>query len=158
MPKTTLVVQWLRLHVSNARGMGSIPGQGTKITHTPWWGQENLKNKQTKNHEAYCQFFVKILWWLSTALRIRYDCFGLPGPRGFQDAGLSLLKLVGHLSRPFTTWSLFPQQHLPPLLIPFPVQSPPPVQPNHPFLKTLPRSLLPTCLCAHWSLNLYATW
>ena len=28
-----LVVQWLRLHVSNARGLSSIPGWGTKISH-----------------------------------------------------------------------------------------------------------------------------
>ena len=30
---TTLEVQWLRLHASTAGGAGSIPGQGTKITH-----------------------------------------------------------------------------------------------------------------------------
>ena len=30
---TSLVVQWLRLHASNAGGTGSIPGQGTKIPH-----------------------------------------------------------------------------------------------------------------------------
>ena len=28
---TSLAVQWLRLHAPNAVGMGSIPGQGTKI-------------------------------------------------------------------------------------------------------------------------------
>ena len=28
---TSLVVQWLELHTSTAGGMGSIPGQGTKI-------------------------------------------------------------------------------------------------------------------------------
>ena len=28
-----MVVQWLRLRASNAGGMGSIPGQGTKIPH-----------------------------------------------------------------------------------------------------------------------------
>ena len=28
---TSLVVQWLRLHTSNAGGLGSIPGVGTKI-------------------------------------------------------------------------------------------------------------------------------
>ena len=28
---TSLVVQWLRLHTSNAEGIGSIPGEGTKI-------------------------------------------------------------------------------------------------------------------------------
>ena len=42
---TSLVVQWLRLSASNARGMGSIPGQGTKIPHAMWHSQ----NKQTKN-------------------------------------------------------------------------------------------------------------
>ena len=31
----SLVVLWLRLYASNARGMGSIPGQGTKIL-VPW--------------------------------------------------------------------------------------------------------------------------
>ena len=30
---TSLVVQWLRLRASTAGGMGSIPGQGTKILH-----------------------------------------------------------------------------------------------------------------------------
>ena len=30
---TSLVVQQLRLHISNAGGAGSIPGQGTKISH-----------------------------------------------------------------------------------------------------------------------------
>ena len=30
---TSLAVQWLRLHISTARGAGSIPGQGTKIPH-----------------------------------------------------------------------------------------------------------------------------
>ena len=30
---TSLVVQWLRLCVSNAGGLGSIPGGGTKIPH-----------------------------------------------------------------------------------------------------------------------------
>ena len=33
LPGVSLVVQWLRLHASNAGGMGSIPGQGTKIPH-----------------------------------------------------------------------------------------------------------------------------
>ena len=28
--RTSLGVQWLRLHVSNAGGLGSIPGQGTR--------------------------------------------------------------------------------------------------------------------------------
>ena len=31
---TFLVVQWLRLHAFNAKGLGSIPGQGTRA-HMP---------------------------------------------------------------------------------------------------------------------------
>ena len=31
---TSLVVQWLRLHTSNAEGPGSIPGKGTR-SHMP---------------------------------------------------------------------------------------------------------------------------
>ena len=31
--RTSLVVHWLRLHTNTAGGMGSIPGQGTKILY-----------------------------------------------------------------------------------------------------------------------------
>ena len=34
--------QWLRRHASNVGGMGSIPGQGTKIPHAMW--QKKKKN------------------------------------------------------------------------------------------------------------------
>ena len=34
-----LVVQWLRLCISNAEATGSIPGQGTKIPHVAWYGK-----------------------------------------------------------------------------------------------------------------------
>ena len=40
---TSLVVQWLRLHTSNAEGMGLIPGQGTKIPHATWCSQKKKK-------------------------------------------------------------------------------------------------------------------
>ena len=43
---TPLVVQWLRLHTSNAEDAGSIPGQGTKIPHATQWGQKK-KPKET---------------------------------------------------------------------------------------------------------------
>ena len=36
-----LVLQWLRLGASNARGMSSIPGEGAKIPHTTRHGQKN---------------------------------------------------------------------------------------------------------------------
>ena len=40
---TSLVVQWLRLCASTARGMGSIPGWGTKILHALQCGQKKKK-------------------------------------------------------------------------------------------------------------------
>jgi len=42
------VVQWLRLHASNAGGMGLIPGQGTIIQHAVQCGNFffNLKIKK----------------------------------------------------------------------------------------------------------------
>jgi len=33
---TSLAVQWLRFHSSNARGAGSIPIWGTKNPHASW--------------------------------------------------------------------------------------------------------------------------
>ena len=43
---TCLVVQWLRLCASTARGMGSVPGQGTKIPTCPWRGQKEKEQKK----------------------------------------------------------------------------------------------------------------
>ena len=40
------VVQWLRLHASNAGGMGSSPRQGTNIPHASQHGQKLNKNKK----------------------------------------------------------------------------------------------------------------
>ena len=45
----SLVVQWLGLHASTAGGKGPIPGQGAKILHAAWSGQ-NKKKKTT----IYC--------------------------------------------------------------------------------------------------------
>ena len=43
---TSLVVQWLELHTSTAGGMGSIPGQGTKILQAAQLakGEKNVKH------------------------------------------------------------------------------------------------------------------
>ena len=43
---TSLAVQWLRLCASSAGGMGSIPGQGTKIPHATQRGKKTEKNKE----------------------------------------------------------------------------------------------------------------
>ena len=42
----SLVVQWLRLHTSNAGGAGSIPGQRTKIPYTTQCSQKLKKKKK----------------------------------------------------------------------------------------------------------------
>ena len=47
--RNSLVVQWLGLHVFTAKGMGSIPGQGTKIPQARQHGQ-NLKKKKVSTH------------------------------------------------------------------------------------------------------------
>ena len=41
---TSLVVQRLRLYTPNAGGVGSIPGQGTKILHATQCGQKKKKH------------------------------------------------------------------------------------------------------------------
>ena len=41
--------QWLRLQASTAGGVGSIPGQGTKIPHDTWLSQK----KKKKNRHAF---------------------------------------------------------------------------------------------------------
>ena len=42
-PGNSLVIQWLGLSALTARGLGSVPGQGTKIPQAAWRGQ-NKKN------------------------------------------------------------------------------------------------------------------
>ena len=62
--RTSLVVQWLKLHASNTEGKSSVPCHGAKIWHGAWPGQkkcllENIwsmykRNKGgTKEHEIY---------------------------------------------------------------------------------------------------------
>ena len=46
---TSLVVQWLRLHASNAGGAGSLPGWGTKIPHAPQHGSAKKKRNENSN-------------------------------------------------------------------------------------------------------------
>ena len=40
IPGTSLAAQWLRLHAYPAGGLGSIPGQGTKIPHATQHSQK----------------------------------------------------------------------------------------------------------------------
>ena len=45
------MVQWLKLHVSNAGGLGSVLGQGTKIPHA-----NRYSKKQNKIQEFRINF------------------------------------------------------------------------------------------------------
>ena len=42
------MVYWLRLHASDAGGMGSMPGQGTNILHATKHGQKIWEKKKKK--------------------------------------------------------------------------------------------------------------
>ena len=48
---TFLVVQWLRLHASNARGRSLIPGRGNKIPQPMWCSQKKKKKRAWKKSE-----------------------------------------------------------------------------------------------------------
>ena len=54
---TSLTAEWLRLHISNAGDMSSIPGWGTKIPHAMWCGQnkEKIKKKKKNNKKITCK-------------------------------------------------------------------------------------------------------
>ena len=47
-PGNSLAVQWLGLGAFMARGLGSIPGEGTKILQAAWQGQ---KKKEKRNSQ-----------------------------------------------------------------------------------------------------------
>ena len=54
------MLQWLRVCGSKAEGVGSVPGQGTKIPHATQQGEKT--NKQTENQESEgkkCNFKVR---------------------------------------------------------------------------------------------------
>ena len=56
------MVQWLGLCPSNAGGVGSIPGQGTKIPHVLWCSQK-MKKKKKKNQSPDAYIHPKLLVW-----------------------------------------------------------------------------------------------
>ena len=84
IPRTSLVVQWLRLHTSNAGGRGSIPGQGTR-SHMQCGMAKKLKFKT--NIEAL---------YASGLLDQNLLSQGL-GPRFVYSVGFLWLNLCGGL-------------------------------------------------------------
>ena len=52
--RNSLVVPWLGLRASTAGGLGSIPGQGTKIPQAAWCGKKQTnKTKQNRQGRAH---------------------------------------------------------------------------------------------------------
>ena len=49
---TSLVIQWLRLHSCIVGGMGSIPGEGSKIPRAAWCSQKNRERKKERKKES----------------------------------------------------------------------------------------------------------
>ena len=49
-----------------AEGTGSIPGQGTKILHTAWCGQNKVLHLEEPNHQSHNNYFgnMSLLQWL----------------------------------------------------------------------------------------------
>ena len=45
LPRNSLAVLWSGLHTFTAKGLGSIPGWGTKITQAAWHGQKEVFKK-----------------------------------------------------------------------------------------------------------------
>ena len=52
---TSLVVQWLRLHSSSIRDMGSIPVGGTKIWHAGRKGKKFLTKKSNSKKASMAE-------------------------------------------------------------------------------------------------------
>ena len=50
---TSLAVQWLRIHTSIAGDMVLIPGSGTKIPNTMWYGQKINKKKNRETPQSF---------------------------------------------------------------------------------------------------------
>ena len=64
--ETSQVVQWLRLHTSNAGAVGSIPGPGT-TTCCEVWPKEKKKYKKRKKEfsratQKFCLSFQPSRW------------------------------------------------------------------------------------------------
>ena len=57
-----LLVQWLRPQASNAGGVSSIPGQGTKISRDSWHSQKIKINNIAIRIIRYFEIYASVLW------------------------------------------------------------------------------------------------
>ena len=63
MRGNSLVVQWLRHNAPNARGMNSIPHQGTKILRAALQGQKKKKNSNDTMRGIFSVQFLGLIHW-----------------------------------------------------------------------------------------------
>ena len=75
---TSLAVQWLRLRAPNARGMDSIPDQGTKIPHIMWpTPQKKCPILLADPKKKDWKYPLAPLMWRSHVLTVLVDWWGL---------------------------------------------------------------------------------
>ena len=89
----SLVGQWLRLCISTAGAMSSIPSQGTKILHATWLGQKQTDQKKTKRVTPLTKSHSStVLGWIlnSQNQAISASCYPQPpaGLRHFPSVNL----------------------------------------------------------------------
>jgi len=92
MPGTSLTVQWLRLHTSNAGVLGLIPGQGTKIPHAVKPSNNNNERNACGKARGEISHFVCNLSRFSQSLGqmdspLRRDEKHCPGPDPAPERG-----------------------------------------------------------------------
>ena len=81
------MVQWLKLHASNAGGTGLIPGQGTKILYALWRGRKKKEESFNISNKKGCRIHKSRtgLWGTSLAVQWLRLCASNAG--GALDAG-----------------------------------------------------------------------
>ena len=133
--KTSLVVQWLRLHASTAGETGYIPGWGTKIPYASWCNNKKIKFDilgfpgGSDSEESACNVgdlgsIRKIPWrreWLPTPVFFPGESHGQRSLVGYSPWGLKKSDMTEKLTLSlslsatciFTCWTCpFPLPHV----------------------------------------------
>ena len=112
----SLVIQWLRFCTSTSGGVGSIPGQGTKIPHTEWCGQKKKKKIISVVHSFthlfayvtniyYTPYMCQALHYVIVTCSLQCQCnflfLFLGGKQWvYVERNTFHRQIVGHLRRP----------------------------------------------------------
>ena len=128
---TSLLVQWLRLYAPSMRGLGSIPGWGTR-SHMPQLKMLHIYDsvqpkKQTNKKQArikqvpYCSYFNGIFYWSQEIGKGLYCLNPTSGPEKGLSSGQTQLerlrwaaqKTRGHSGSNCDSWPLFLLSYFP---------------------------------------------